>query len=66
MNLEKLTKNARAALVEANDRSLRDGLPELYPEMFLIALVEQQNGVIPSVIKKMDRSTAFLGALKKR
>ncbi len=56
MNLEKLTKNARAALVEANDRSLREGLPELYPEMFLIALVEQQNGVVPSVLKKMDRA----------
>ncbi|MCB9542753.1 MAG: ATP-dependent chaperone ClpB [Myxococcales bacterium] len=56
MNLEKLTTKAREALAEAHGQATRAGHPELYPEQILLALVEQRDGVVPSLLRKMGRT----------
>ena len=56
MNLEKLTTKAREALAEAHGQATRNNHPELYPEHILVALVEQRDGVVPALLRKMGRT----------
>jgi ATP-dependent Clp protease ATP-binding subunit ClpB len=55
MNFEKMTVKARDAVASGLERAQRDGAPEMYPEHLLIALAEQDDGVVPALLQKLGR-----------
>ena len=54
MNINKLTEKAQAALLEAQDLATTSGHPQIEPEHLLAKLVEQADGVVPSVLEKLS------------
>ncbi len=52
MRLDRLTSKTREALVSAEQRATQRGNPELYPEHFLLALLEQDGGVAAPIVQK--------------
>ena len=54
MNINKLTEKAQAALLEAQDLATTSGHPQVEPEHLLAKLVEQPDGVVPSVLGKLS------------
>ncbi len=54
MNLEKLTNRSREALMGAQNTAIEFGHSELKPVHLLYALLVQEDGLIPSLVKKMD------------
>jgi ATP-dependent Clp protease ATP-binding subunit ClpB len=59
MNLTRYTEKAQEAVLAAQQRAERAGHPELTPEHMLLTLIEQQDGIVPAVLSKMqvDRSS---------
>jgi ATP-dependent Clp protease ATP-binding subunit ClpB len=53
MNLNRLTERAREALVEAQNEAERRGNPQIEPEHLLLALVQQEAGVVPHVLQRI-------------
>ena len=65
MNLNKYTEKAQEAVLGAQQAADRDGHPEITPEHLLLALVEQRDGIVPSIARKMNADPAALaGALR--
>ncbi len=56
MRLDKFTYKAQEALQEAQERAIRYGHPQLEPEHLAEALVEQDHGVVPAVLQKLNVS----------
>jgi len=56
MNLNLLTQKSLEALQEAESKALSYGNPEIDVEHLLLALLEQEEGLIPRLIMKMDIS----------
>ena len=54
MNSSRLTEKAQEAVVGAQQLADRTGHPELEPEHLLSALVEQQDGVVPALLRTLD------------
>ncbi|MGE3844717.1 MAG: ATP-dependent Clp protease ATP-binding subunit, partial [Vicinamibacterales bacterium] len=54
MNLNKLTEKAQEAVLGAQQLAERANNPQLEPEHLLVALVEQQDGIVPNVLRKMN------------
>src|SRR5262245_24644149 len=52
MKLDRFTQKSQEALEEAQARAQRAGHPEILPEHLLAALLEQSDGVVPSVLAK--------------
>jgi ATP-dependent Clp protease ATP-binding subunit ClpB len=52
MRLDRLTSKTREALVSAEQRAAKNGNPELSPEHFLLALLEQDGGVAAAIVQK--------------
>ena len=50
---EKLTEKARDAIIEAQSRSLQLGHQEVDVWHIFAALISQQGGIAPSIIKKI-------------
>ncbi len=65
MRLDKLTQKSQEALQEAQTRAVAAGHPELLPEHLLSALLEQEGGIVPSLLGKAgvdgERLTSLLG-----
>ena len=65
MRLDKLTQKSQEALQEAQTRAVAAGHPELLPEHLLAALLEQEGGIVPSLLGKAgvdgERLTSLLG-----
>ena len=53
MRLDKLTEKSREALLEAQHLAEQYTHPAVEPEHLLAALLAQENGVVPSVIRKL-------------
>ena len=53
MNLNRLTEKAREALLAAQQAAEQAGHPELEPEHLLAALAAQQDGVVPTVLRRL-------------
>ncbi|HET8843128.1 MAG TPA: Clp protease N-terminal domain-containing protein, partial [Ktedonobacteraceae bacterium] len=53
MKLEKLTEKARAALVEAGELAQTYKQSQAEVEHLLLALLEQENGVVPQIVQKV-------------
>ena len=58
MNMENLTQKSREAMLKAQETALEYGHQEVRPVHLLYALVHQENGLIPSLLKKMNADTA--------
>ena len=58
MNLEKLTNKSREALMGSQSIALDNGNQEIGAIHLLSALVNQENGLIPSILEKLDISVS--------
>ncbi|HKU43307.1 MAG TPA: ATP-dependent chaperone ClpB [Polyangiales bacterium] len=67
MRLDRLTNKTREALQVSQTDATQRGNPELLPEHFLVALLEQADGVAPALISKAGASDSGLkAAVRKR
>ena len=60
MRLDKLTEKSREALMEAQHLAEEYNHPAVEPEHLLAALLQQENGVVPSVISKIGGDPQML------
>ena len=60
MRLDKLTEKSREALLEAQHLAGAIHHPAVEPEHLLAALLQQENGVVPSIINKIGGDTQLL------
>ena len=54
MNLNKLTEKAQEAVLTAQNLASEFNQPEITPEHLLAALVEQQGGIVQSILRKLS------------
>ena len=54
MNINKYTEKAREAVAAAIEVARQHNNPQLEPEHLLLALVEQREGIIPELLRKMN------------
>ena len=64
MNINKYTEKAREAVATAIELAQKNNNPQLEPEHFLVVLVEQREGIVPELLRKMsvDPATVARGA----
>src|SRR5687768_4391800 len=62
MNLNKFTEKAQEAVMTAQNLATEFTHAEITPEHLLIALVEQQGGIVPSVLRKLTLDPARVAA----
>ena len=62
MNVNRLTEKARDALVEAQSNAEQRGNSQIEPEHLLLALVQQEGGVVPQVLQKLGVQPRALAA----
>ena len=53
MNINKYTERAQEAVLGAQQLADREGHAELLPEHLLVTLIEQREGIVPSIIQKI-------------
>ena len=58
MNLNKYTEKAQEAIIAAQNIASEQNHSEITPEHLLVALVEQDGGIVPSILSKMSIDTA--------
>jgi len=54
MNINKYTEKAREAVAAAIELAQQANNPQLEPEHLLVALVEQRDGIVPELLRKMN------------
>ena len=65
MNIQKYTEKAQEAIVAAQQLADREGHPEITPEHLLLTLVDQQGGIVPAILVKMNvQPAAVAGAVR--
>jgi ATP-dependent Clp protease ATP-binding subunit ClpB len=62
MNINRFTEKAQEALVGAQDLARQLGNPQIEPEHLLTTLVEQHEGVVPEVLRKLNLNPAEVAA----
>ena len=62
MNLNKYTEKAQEAVLGAQQLAEREGHPEILPEHLLLTLLEQKEGVVPEIVRKMNPDPMALAA----
>jgi ATP-dependent Clp protease ATP-binding subunit ClpB len=62
MNLQKYTEKAQEAILAAQQYADREGHPEITPEHVLLTLVEQQGGIVPEILRKMNIDPATVAS----
>ena len=55
MNIEKYTQNAQSVLMACQNLAIQEGHQQLDGEHFHLALLQQRNGLIPRLLKFMDK-----------
>src|SRR5215467_4595248 len=58
MNIQKYTEKAQEAIVGAQQLADREGHPEVTPEHLLLTLIEQQGGIVPEILRKLNAEPA--------
>ena len=58
MNLNKFTEKAQEAVVTAQNLATELRHAEITPEHLLVALTDQEGGIVPSVLRKMGHDPA--------
>ena len=61
MNINKYTEKAREAVAAAVALAQQGNNPQVEPEHLLVALVEQRDGIIPDLLRKMSADPAVVG-----
>ncbi len=65
MNINKYTEKAQEAILAAQQLADAEGNPEIAPEHLLLTLVEQREGIVPEIVRKMNGDpTALAGAVR--
>ncbi|MCU1386428.1 MAG: clpB1, partial [Acidobacteria bacterium] len=54
MNINKYTEKAREAVAAAIELARAANNPQLEPEHLLVALIEQRDGIVPNLLRKMN------------
>ena len=62
MNLNKFTEKAQEAVVTAQNLATEQNHAEVTPEHLLVSLTEQQGGIVPSVLSKMNLDAGRVAA----
>jgi len=62
MNLNKYTEKAQEAVIGAQNLASQHNHSEVTPEHLLVALVEQEGGIVPSILRKMNIDPAHMQA----
>jgi ATP-dependent Clp protease ATP-binding subunit ClpB len=62
MNLNKFTEKAQEAVMTAQNLASEFTHAEVTPEHLLVALVEQQGGIVPSVLRKLGLDPSRVAA----
>jgi ATP-dependent Clp protease ATP-binding subunit ClpB len=62
MNINKYTEKAQEAILTAQQLAEREGHAEILPEHLLLALLEQKEGVVPEIVRKMNPDPMALAA----
>ncbi len=62
MNINKYTEKAQEAIIGAQQLADREGNPEIQPEHLLLTLVEQKEGIVPEIVRKMNADPTALAA----
>src|SRR5438067_354219 len=60
MNINKYTEKAREAVAAAIELAQQNNNPQLEPEHLLVALVEQREGIVPELLRKMNLDPAAI------
>ena len=55
MNIEKYTQNAQSAVIDAQNLAIEYGNPSLEPEHIHLELLRQKDGLIPRLLKYMEK-----------
>jgi len=58
MNINKFTEKAQEAIISAQTLAGELNHAEITPEHLLVTLIEQQGGIVPSVLRKLDLDPA--------
>jgi ATP-dependent Clp protease ATP-binding subunit ClpB len=61
MNINKYTEKAREGVAAAVELARQANNPQLEPEHLLVALVEQRDGIVPNLLRKMNADPAAVG-----
>ena len=62
MNINKYTEKAQEAILAAQQLAEREGHAEILPEHLLLTLLEQKEGVVPEIVRKMNPDPEALAA----
>jgi ATP-dependent Clp protease ATP-binding subunit ClpB len=62
MNIQKYTEKAQEAVAGAQQLADREGHPEITPEHLLVTLIEQQGGIVPEILRKMNVDPSAVAA----
>jgi ATP-dependent Clp protease ATP-binding subunit ClpB len=62
MRADRLTTKSREALAQAQSEATRRGNPELTPEHLMLALLEQEDGIVPALVQKAGANPKALAA----
>ena len=62
MNINKYTEKAQEAIIAAQQLAEREGHAEVLPEHLLLTLLEQKDGVVPEIVRKMNPDPSSLAA----
>ncbi len=62
MNLNKFTEKAQEAVITAQNLATELTHSEITPEHLLVALIEQDSGIVPSILRKMTLDPAHVAA----
>ncbi|HKB13449.1 MAG TPA: ATP-dependent chaperone ClpB [Vicinamibacterales bacterium] len=60
MNINKYTEKAREAVAATVELAQQANNPQLEPEHLLVALVEQRDGIVPELLRKMNADPAAI------
>jgi ATP-dependent Clp protease ATP-binding subunit ClpB len=58
MNIQKYTEKAQEAITGAQQLADREGHPEITPEHVLLTLIEQPDGIVPEILRKLNADPA--------
>jgi ATP-dependent Clp protease ATP-binding subunit ClpB len=58
MNINKYTEKAREAVAAAIELAQQQNNPQLEPEHLLVALIDQHDGIVPELLRKMNADPA--------
>ena len=63
MDINKYTEKAQQAILAAQQLADREGHPEILPEHLLLTLLEQKDGIVPEIVRKMNADPSAVAAL---